>query len=349
MRRGFAPGLPDRDARRALPRAASRPGGRSREATGRFSSRRAPRRSTAPTRGTACSTTSSKRWRSRRACPSPPIYVIPDPDPNAFATGQRPGAGLDRRDRGPAREARPRRAAGGRLARDRARQELRRAPDDRGRGAGRRGPAALGLEPARACVGPARRSSRGGGGGARILFVVLWIVSIVLAPIIAQIVVVRRVSRSASTSRTRRGRSSRATRSGWPRRSRRSPPRSSPRPRSSRGSPTCASRTRAGGRSTARKASSRICSRPIRRSKSGSPLSGRWPTRRRADGRSRPVVAARPHPASEVAPAVEEDSQIREVAGLEGRRRQLRSIDDHGGHRMVEPQTELHERRERVA
>ena len=29
--------------------------------------------------------------------PKPAIYVIPDSDPNAFATGQRPGARLDRR------------------------------------------------------------------------------------------------------------------------------------------------------------------------------------------------------------------------------------------------------------
>ncbi len=92
--------------------AASRPGGRSRAATGPSSTRRAPSRSTGPIRRTACSTTWSRRWRSPAGLPKPAIYVIPDSDPNAFATGIGPERASIAVTRGPAREARPGRAAG---------------------------------------------------------------------------------------------------------------------------------------------------------------------------------------------------------------------------------------------
>ena len=77
--------------------------------------------------------------------PRPPVYVVPDRDPNAFATGRGPGHASIAVTAGPARRARPRGAAGRRRARDEPRPEPRRARDDDRRRARRRRRAALRL------------------------------------------------------------------------------------------------------------------------------------------------------------------------------------------------------------
>ena len=169
--------------------AASRPGGRSRAATGPCSSRRAavPLDPSDPRQRVLDNVV--EEMAIAGGLPKPAIYVIPDARPQRLRDGHRPGAVLDRGDPGTAREARPRRAPGRRVPRAVARPQLRRATDDRRRRARGRDPAALGLEPPGLAVGgpPAIRRTKGGG-GLGILFVALWLVSIVLAPIIAQLV-----------------------------------------------------------------------------------------------------------------------------------------------------------------
>ena len=68
--------------------------------------------------------------------PRPKVYVVPDADPNAFATGRGPGARVDRGHPRAARRAGPRGAAGRGRARDEPHQEPRRPRDDHRRRAG---------------------------------------------------------------------------------------------------------------------------------------------------------------------------------------------------------------------
>ncbi len=101
--------------------------------------------------------------------PMPAVYVIDDTAPNAFATGPRPEARLDRRHDRAAPEARPRGAAGRHRPRALARPQLRHPLRADRRGAGRRDRAAGRLLPALhvlgwRAVGP---RSREGGGGAQ--------------------------------------------------------------------------------------------------------------------------------------------------------------------------------------
>ena len=99
----------------------------------------------------------------------------------------RSGARVDCGDAGAARDARSRRAAGRRGARDEPHPQSRRPRDDGGRRAGRRGGAAGGLGAARHDVGRRRRARRDddrrGGGAAGIMFFAVWLVAILLAPL----------------------------------------------------------------------------------------------------------------------------------------------------------------------
>ena len=123
--------------------------------------------------------------------PRPAVYVVPDPDPNAFATGRGPGHASIAVTRGLARHARPRGAAGRRGARDEPHQKPRRPRDDDRRRARRRRRAAGGLGAARHDVGrrlpPAQRRRRERSGVAGILFFGIWIVAVLLAPFLSQL------------------------------------------------------------------------------------------------------------------------------------------------------------------
>ena len=84
--------------------------------------------------------------------PKPAVYLIPDPDPNAFATGVGPERSSVAATRTP-RFAQPGGATGSPLARNVAREELRRTGHDRRRRARRLGSLALRLGTARTLVG----------------------------------------------------------------------------------------------------------------------------------------------------------------------------------------------------
>ena len=175
--------------------------------------------------------------------PKPAIFVIPDPDPNAFATGIGPERASIAVTRGLLE----------RLDRDELQgvvsHELSHVKNYDVRlmtvVAALAGAILLLADWSRRGLRWGRRGSSEKSGGLGILFVILWIVSILLAPIIAQIVSFA-VSRQREYLADASGAELTRNPLGSPRRSRRSPPRSSPRPRSSRASPTCASRTRAG-------------------------------------------------------------------------------------------------------
>ena len=150
----------DRDARRPLRRRllglVVAPGRRPRRA--RVDARRAPR----SRRSDAADARERRRGDGDRERPAEARDLRhPGRGPQRLRDRHRAGTGLDRGDAGAAREARPRRAAGRRVPRAVARPELRRAPDDRRRGARRGDPASLGLEPARPPLGrPPRTLSR---------------------------------------------------------------------------------------------------------------------------------------------------------------------------------------------
>ena len=201
--------------------------------------------------------------------PKPAVFLIPDADPNAFATGVGPEKASIAVTRG-LLEKLDRDELQGVIA-----HELSHVKNYDVRlmtvVAALAGAILLLADWSRRGLwwGGRSRSNRAGAGGLGVVWVILWMVSIVLAPIIAQIVSLA-VSRQREYLADASG--AELTRNPWRsrRRSRRSTPPSSPPPRSSRGSRTSASPTRAAARSTNERGSSPICSRRTRRSPSGS-------------------------------------------------------------------------------
>ena len=179
-----------------------------------------------------------------------------------------------------------------------------------------------------------RRSSSEKSGGLGILFVVLWIVSIILAPIIAQIVSLA-VSRQREYLADASGAELTRNPLGLASALEKIAAAVQPTPSIKQGiAHLCIEDPR--GRAVNERqgffADLFATHPPV--SRSGSPILREMayqtgPT---------PLSAGR---RQKIAAAVEEDSQIREVAGLERRRRQLRVFHEHRGHRMVEPQAEL--------
>ena len=121
-------------------------------------SRRTPAPSTSRIRASACSTTSSRRWRSLRVLPKPAVFIVPDPDPNAFATGSGPEKSSIAVTAGLLETLNREELQGVVVTRDVARPQLRRPGDDDRRGPRRIGPADLGLGPAGARTGAEARA-----------------------------------------------------------------------------------------------------------------------------------------------------------------------------------------------
>ena len=127
--------------------------------------------------------------------PKPRIWVVPDPDPNAFATGRDAAHGQHRGHGGTAPDAQSRGAAGRRGARDGPHRELGHPAHDAARRHGRRDRADVGWAGTDDAGWRARSERRRGASGESgkggnplgIVLLVLWVFTLLIAPVVSRL------------------------------------------------------------------------------------------------------------------------------------------------------------------